>query len=54
MAVVALPRSTWRYSQKHERAYAQKYDHLREPLERVTRQHPEYGYRRATVELRQV
>jgi len=54
LAAVELPRSTWYYRQRHGRAYTQKYDHLREPLERVAWQHPEYGYRRATVELREV
>jgi len=41
LAVVELPRSTWYYRQKHARAYTQKYDNLREPLERVARQHPD-------------
>jgi len=53
LAAVELPRSTWYYQQKHRRAYTEKYDYLRNPLESIARQNPEYGYRRTTVELRE-
>ncbi len=53
LAAVELPRSTWYYQQKHCRAYTEKYDYLRDPLESIARQNPEYGYRRTTVELRE-
>lgn len=53
LAAVELPRSTWYYQQKHRRAYTAKYDYLRNPLESIARQNPEYGYRRTTVELRE-
>jgi len=53
LAAVELPRSTWYYQQKNRRAYTEKYDYLRDPLESIARQNPEYGYRRTTVELRE-
>ncbi len=52
LEVVDLPRSTWYYHQTIRRSYEEKYEHLREPLQEIARGHPEYGYRRATVELR--
>jgi hypothetical protein len=53
LAAVELPRSTWYYQQKHRRAYTEKYDCLRDPLESIARQNPEYGYHRTTLELRE-
>lgn len=47
-----LPRSTWYYHRNGRRSYAEKYAHLRGPLEAIARRHPEYGYRRTRVELR--
>jgi len=52
LEAIELPRSTW-YYQKHRQSLADKYAHLREPLEQIARQHPEYGYRRTTTELRE-
>ena len=54
MAALELPRSTWYYHQKHRKAYTEKYAYLREPLEAITQEHPAYGYRRTTKELREV
>lgn len=54
LAALELPRSTWYYHLSQRRAYTEKYTHLREPLEAIARQHPAYGYRRTTVELREV
>ncbi len=51
LEVIDLPRSTWYYHQRVRRSYEHKYEHLREPLQEIARGHPEYGYRRATVEL---
>ena len=51
LAAVELPRSTWYYHQRRRASYGRKYGHLREPLETIARRHPEYGYRRTTVEL---
>jgi transposase InsO family protein len=47
-----LPRSTWYYHRQVRRSYEERYAHLREPLEEIARAHPEYGYRRAAVEVR--
>jgi len=41
LAAVDLPRSTWYYQQKHRRAYTEKYDYLRDPLESIARQNPD-------------
>jgi putative transposase len=51
LRVVGLARSTWHYRQTIWRSYEEKHAHLRHPLEKVARRHPEYGYRRATTEL---
>lgn len=53
LVALELPRSTWHYRQKHGRSYNDKYAHLRQPLEAIARAHPEYGYRRTVVELRE-
>jgi hypothetical protein len=54
LAALELPRSTWYYHRDRRKAYVEKHAHLREPLEAIAREHPEYGYRRTTVELREV
>ena len=54
LAALGLARATWRYHQRRRRDYAVKYRHLRRPLEAIARAHPEYGYRRVTVELRAI
>lgn len=51
LAAVELPKSTWYYHQEKV-SYAEKYAHLHPLLEKIARQHPEYGYRRTTKELR--
>jgi putative transposase len=48
--ILGLARSSW-YYQRRRVPYEVKHQHLREPLETVARCHPEYGYRRTTVEL---
>jgi len=53
LEALELPRSTWYYHQNHRVSYTAKYAHLREPLEAIAREHPEYGYRRTTAELRE-
>ena len=53
LAAVELPKATWYYHQKHRVIYEEKYQPLRAPLEAIARRHPEYGYRRTTVELRE-
>ncbi|HUW94794.1 MAG TPA: IS3 family transposase [Anaerolineae bacterium] len=53
LEALELPRSTWYYHQSHRVSYTAKYAHLREPLETIAREHPGYGYRRTTAELRE-
>ncbi len=53
LSALKLPRSTWYYHRDGRRSYAEKYAHLRRSLEAIARQHPEYGYRRTQVELRE-
>ena len=53
MSALELPRSTFYYWERERRSYAEKYAHLREPLEAIAREHSAYGYRRTTVELRE-
>jgi len=53
LSAVDLPRSTWYYHQAEDRSYGAKYAALREPLEDIARELPEYGYRRAGPELRE-
>ncbi|MGB5931616.1 MAG: IS3 family transposase, partial [Anaerolineae bacterium] len=53
LEALELSRSTWYYHQNHRVSYTAKYAHLREPLETIAREHPEYGYRRTTAELRE-
>lgn len=51
LSALDLARSTWSYQQKRQ-SYAERHAALKAPLERIARKHPEYGYRRATAELR--
>jgi transposase InsO family protein len=52
LKAVDLPKSTWYYQRNAKVSYADKYAHLHPLLEKIARQHPEYGYRRTTVALR--
>lgn len=51
LSVLELPRSTWYYHRQPRPSYAEKYAHLREPLEEIATELPEYGYRRTKTEL---
>lgn len=53
LAAVELPKSTWYYHRNQKVAYEQKYAYLLPDLEAIAREHPEYGYRRTSVELRE-
>ena len=53
LAAVKLPRSTWCHHQRRQVPYDQKCRRLPKPLEAVARRHPEYRYRRTTVDLRE-
>jgi putative transposase len=52
LAAVDLPKSTWYYQRQQAVDYETKYAHLLPVLQDIARQHPAYGYRRTTVELR--
>lgn len=52
LAAIDLPKSTWYYHQKHKVAYEEKYAHLFPILEKIARNHPEYGVPRIMPELR--
>ena len=53
LRAVGLARSTWYYHTRIRMTYAEKYAHLEAPLKAIAETHPEYGYRRATTELRE-
>jgi putative transposase len=53
LAAVELPKSTWYYHQNEKVSYEQKYAHLLPDLEAIAQEHPEYGWPRVTVELRE-
>ena len=53
LAAIGLPRATWYYRFGHPRPYEERHARLRGPLERIAVEHPEYGYRRTTTELRE-
>lgn len=40
LAALQLPRSTWYYHKSNGMSYTEKYNHLREPLEVIAREHP--------------
>jgi putative transposase len=52
LAALKLSKSTWHYRRQRQ-AYEDRYSFLKRPLLRIARQHPEYGYRRATTELQE-
>jgi transposase InsO family protein len=51
LEILSLSRSTW-YYQAGRVSYAEKYKDLKKPLLQIARSRTEYGYRRATTELR--
>lgn len=50
LSAVGLAKSSW-YYQQHKESYQDKYAHLLPELEAIAQAHPQYGYRRTTVEL---
>lgn len=46
-----LSKSSW-YAAQRKKGDADTYRHLRGPLLKIAEEHPEYGYRRTTVELK--
>jgi transposase InsO family protein len=53
LAAVELPKSTWYYHRNEKVSYEEKYAHLLPALETIAQEHPEYGWPRVTVELRE-
>jgi putative transposase len=53
LTVLGLPRATWYYRAAHAEGYAERHADLRSTLDQIARDHPEYGYRRTTTELRE-
>lgn len=52
LAAVGLAKSTWYYQRTQKVSYEDKYAYLWSDLEKIARQHPEYGILRTTEELR--
>ena len=52
LQVIGVAKSTWYYGQQRK-SYEAKYEYLRKPLMEIAEEHPEYGYRRTTAELRE-
>ena len=52
LAALGLSKGTWHYRQRCWRAYTEKYASLRDPLLEIAHEHPHYGYRKVTRELR--
>ncbi|MBN2396125.1 MAG: hypothetical protein JXC36_06660 [Candidatus Atribacteria bacterium] len=50
LKALGLSKKSWYYSQQR-RSYEEEYNYLRGPLLEISRDHPEYGYRRTAVEL---
>ena len=54
LAAAELPKSTWYYHQNEKGEYEDKHRHLKQILEEIARQQPEYGLPRTMVELREI
>jgi len=52
LQALGLSKGTWHYRQNNRRPLTDKYAELRAPLLRIAREHPHYGYRKVTSELR--
>lgn len=52
LKALGLAKSTWYYYQRQKKSFEEKYSHLRDDLLETAENHPEYGYRRTTAELR--
>jgi putative transposase len=53
MAALRLSKGTWHYRRQCKRPYAEKHKALRRPLLEIAQDHPYYGYRKVTDELRE-
>jgi putative transposase len=54
LRTIGLARSTWYYQPHRAPPYAARYASLQQPLGRIARAHPAYGYRRTTTELEEL
>ena len=52
LAALNLSKGTWHY-RRHAGSYAEKYAHLKDALLQIAQDHPDYGYRKVTSELRE-
>jgi putative transposase len=53
LEAIELSKSTWYYHRRYKITDEEKYEHLRSDLEEIAREHPGYGYRRTTAQLRE-
>lgn len=52
LKATSLAKSSWYYYQKQKKSLEEKYGHLRDGLMEIAENHPQYGYRRTTAELK--
>jgi putative transposase len=52
LKALGLAKSTWYYYQRQKKNLEEKYGHLKSDFLRAAEDHPEYGYRRTTAELK--
>ena len=52
LEALRLSKSTWYYRRFCRRSYREKYALLEDPLMQIAQDHPSYGYRKVTAELR--
>jgi len=53
LAALGLSKGTWHYRHRCRQIYTEKYATLKSPLLAIAREHPHYGFRKVTVELRE-
>ena len=52
LEAIDLPKSTYYYRKNQAVSYTEKYEHLREPMHKIAKENPNYGYPRMTPELK--
>jgi putative transposase len=53
LAALHISKGTWHYRRYVRRSLTEKYAGLRQPLLEIAKEHPQYGYRKVTQELRE-
>lgn len=53
LAALQISKGTWHYRRRVQRSLTERYAVLRKPLLKIAREHPAYGYRKVTQELRE-